>query len=471
MSSSNRKLLENLSFQSIAEFAGKGLQAIYYLYFANVIGVEGNGIYGYAMSIVIYFILIVEFGIDIYGMRTVAKDSKNVRKYVDHIFSLRLFLAFCSYSLLAVFAFLFIEQQLVRYALLILGFNIFSSALLLSWVFQGIEKMGIVAVRQVLVSLLTVVLIYIFVTESSDLLLALSIISFSLLINSIVMVVYYISKIGKINLQINKAKWKNIITAAIPIGFYSVLIMIMNNVDLTLIGSLLTNFETETGIYNAAFRITIFAIVPSIVIQNSFFPQLSRATTIEERLPLLKKYIKAIVVVGALAGVITYVYSDFLIHSLLSDEYAKSIDLMKVFAFSIFVKFINVALASTLVAWNLEKKVLYGTAFAVLFNIIVDLLMIPEYGAYGATIATIIAESTLMLVLAYNVYKQTGEMTLKYGIIILPIALVSLLPSYLYINDSVNNIVGMIALVIIYILIVNYTGFFNIFGIKKYLKK
>jgi len=471
MSSSNRKLLENLSFQSIAEFAGKGLQAIYYLYFANVIGVEGNGIYGYAMSIVVYFILIVEFGIDIYGMRAIAKDSTNVKKYVDHIFSLRLFLAFCSYSLLAIFAFVFIEKEIVRYALLILGFNIFSSALLLSWVFHGIEKMGIVAVRQVLVSLLTVLLIFIFVNDSGDTLLALSIISFSLLINSVVMVIYYIKKIGKINLQINKVRWKNIISAAVPIGFYSVLIMIMNNIDLTLIGSLLTNFETETGIYNAAFRITIFALVPSIVIQNSFFPQLSRASTREERVPLLTKYIKAIVVVGALAGVITYVYSDFLIHSLLSEQYVNSIDLMKVFAFSIYVKFINVALASTLVAWKLEKSVLYGTAFAVLFNIVVDLLLIPEYGAYGATVATIVAESTLMLVLAFRVYKQTGEMILKYALYILPLAFLSLLPSYFYINIGVNNIIGMIVLVIIYILSVNYTGFFNIFGIKKYLKK
>jgi len=471
MSFSNRKLLENLSFQSIAEFAGKGLQAIYYLYFANVIGVEGNGIYGYAMSIVVYFILIVEFGIDIYGMRSIAKDSNNVRKYVDHIFSLRLFLAFCSYSLLVVFAFLFIEKEIVRYALLILGFNIFSSALLLSWVFQGIERMGIVAVRQVLVSLLTVILIFIFVKDSGDTLLALSIISFSLLVNSIVMVIYYINKIGKIKLQFNKTRWKNIVSAAVPIGFYSVLIMIMNNVDLTLLGSLLTDFETESGIYNAAFRISIFAIVPSIVIQNSFFPQLSRSTTKDERVPLLRNYIKAIVVVGALVGVITYVYSDFLITTLLSNQYVDSIELMQIFSFSIFVKFINVALASTLVAWKLEKSVLYGTSFAVLFNTIVDLILIPDYGAYGATVATIVAETTLMLVLAYRVYKETGQIVLKFALLIIPIAVLSVLPSYFYVNSATNNIFGVLALVLIYILFVNYSGFFNIFGIKKYLKK
>jgi O-antigen/teichoic acid export membrane protein len=471
MSSSNRKLLENLSFQSIAEFAGKGLQAIYYLYFANVIGVEGNGIYGYAMSIVVFFILIVEFGIDIYGMRSIAKDSNNVRKYVDHIFSLRLFLAFISYSLLALFAFLFIDKEIVRYALLILGFNIFSSAMLLNWVFQGIEKMGIVAVRQVMVSLLTVILIFIFVHDSGDTLLALGIISFSLLINSIIMVIYYINKIGKIRLQFNKVRWKGIINAAVPIGFYSVLIMIMNNVDLTLIGSLLTDFEKESGIYNAAFRIAIFALVPSIVIQNSFFPQLSRSITKEERVPLLKKYIKAIVVVGALVGVITYVYSDFLITSLLSNEYLDSIELMQIFAFSIFVKFINVALASTLVAWKLEKSVLYGTTFAVIFNIIIDLILIPDHGAYGATIATIAAESTLMFVLGYRVYKETGQVVLKFALAVVPLALLSVIPSYYYVNSATNNILGIFVLVIIYTLVVNYSGFFNIFGIKKYLKK
>jgi O-antigen/teichoic acid export membrane protein len=247
--------------------------------------------------------------------------------------------------------------------------------------------------------------------------------------------------------------------------------MIMNNVDLTLLGSLLTDFETESGIYNAAFRISIFAIVPSIVIQNSFFPQLSRSTTKDERVPLLRKYIKAIVVVGALVGVITYVYSDFLITTLLSNQYVDSIELMQIFSFSIFVKFINVALASTLVAWKLEKSVLYGTSFAVLFNTIVDLILIPDYGAYGATVATIVAETTLMLVLAYRVYKETGQIVLKFALLIIPIAVLSVLPSYFYVNSATNNIFGVLALVLIYILFVNYSGFFNIFGIKKYLKK
>ena len=137
MSSSNRKLLENLSFQSIAEIAGKGLQAVYTIYLANVLGAEGNGVYGFATSIVAFFILFVSFGIDVYGQRELALNRENVNRNVSQIFSLRLFLAVFSYLLLIAYVVIFIDELLVKYAILILGINIFSQAILLNWVFQG----------------------------------------------------------------------------------------------------------------------------------------------------------------------------------------------------------------------------------------------------------------------------------------------------------------------------------------------
>ena len=69
--------------------------------------------------------------------------------------------------------------------------------------------------------------------------------------------------------------WKRIVKGSVPIGLFSVMVSIMNNIDLSLIGVLLTDFKYEAGIYNAAYKIVFLAIVPSIIIQNAFFPQLS----------------------------------------------------------------------------------------------------------------------------------------------------------------------------------------------------
>lgn len=470
MSSSNRKLLENLSFQGIAEFAGKGLQAIYTIYLANVIGAEGYGIFGTAASIISYFIILVSFGIDIYGTREIANDKLNLKDYVNNIFSLRLFLALVSYLVIILISIFFINDIILQSAVLILGINIFSHATLLNWVFQGIEEMGIVAVRQVLVSIISLVLIFLLVKNFDDTLTAMAVLAFSLFLNSIIVIIYYIKKYNKISIKLDPTNWKKIAKASIPIGLYSVLISIMNNIDLTLMYVLLDKYEVQSGIYNAAFRIVVFAIVPSIVIQNAFFPQLSRSKELVERVSFMTKYLKLIYVVASLTSVLTFIYSDFLISSLLTDDYQSSIPLMKLFSFSIFVVFLNVALASTLVAWKKEKMVLYGTIFAVIFNITADLLFIPTHGAYGATVATIISEITLLLVLSYNIYKLTDRFILSYMFIILPIGILSSLPAYFYLNDSFGNIIGIISTVILFVLITHFSGFFRILDIKKMLR-
>lgn len=470
MSSSNRKLLENLSFQSIAEFAGKGLQAVYTIYLANILGAEGYGIYGFASSIVSYFVLFVSFGIDVFGSREVATNKDNVESNVSHIFSLRLLLAVIAYLSLIAVVYIFIDDIVVQFAILILGVNIFSNAILLNWVFQGLERMGIIAVRTILVSGLSLVLVLLYVNSPDDTLLAMGILSFSMLLNSIVMTIFYLNKIGKIKLGYSSENWKRIAKGSIPIGLFSVMVSIMNNIDLSLIGAMLTDFKYEAGIYNAAYKIVALAIVPSIIIQNAFFPQLSRAINVDDRNRLYSKYSKAIHVIGAITAFITYFYSDFLISSLLNSEYQGSVILMKLFAFSIFIVFINVSLSSTLVAWKMEKLVVYATIYAVVMNIILDIIFIPSYGAYGATVATIIAEFTLLVALSYNLYKATNKLYITNILIVFLIGIISILPALLYINDNIGNIAGIITTVILFVLITHYSGFFRILDIKKILR-
>lgn len=470
MPSSNRKLLENLSFQSIAEFAGKGLQAVYTIYLANVLGAEGMGIYGFANSIVALFLIIVSFGLDVYGTREIASDKINIHKTVVNIFSLRLFLAIGSYLLLIIFVLFFINDIIVQFAILILGINIFSNAILLNWVFQGIEKMGIIAIRQVVVSSLSLILILLFVNNYDDSLLAFGIIAGSMLLNSVLMSIYYSKKFDKLAVKIDKQHWNKIIRASIPIGMFAILVSIMNNIDISLIYALAENSKFESGIYNATYRIVAFAIVPAVVVQNAFFPQLSRENEMQEKKHLLIKYSRLMNTVACFTGIITYFYSNFIINTILVDEYVNSIPLMKLFAFSIFIVYLNVSLSSSLVAWNGEKKVFYSTIFAVLANIIMDIILIPHYGAYGATIATVIAEYSLFLLLTYHIYKEVGVTLFLNSASVIVMGVVSVLPSYFYVDNSVGSIVGILLTLVLFVLIVHFSGYLRLLDIKKILR-
>ena len=49
-------------------------------FLARKLGADGNGIYGYTISIVTYFILFGSLGISLYGQREIAYNQKNKEK-------------------------------------------------------------------------------------------------------------------------------------------------------------------------------------------------------------------------------------------------------------------------------------------------------------------------------------------------------------------------------------------------------
>lgn len=100
--SNGKKIIENILSLSIAEFASKGLQALFYLYLARVLGKEGLGALGFAQSFTSYFILFVKLGFDTVGTRAIAKRPELLRKYVNSIISIRTILAFAVFAVLAI---------------------------------------------------------------------------------------------------------------------------------------------------------------------------------------------------------------------------------------------------------------------------------------------------------------------------------------------------------------------------------
>ena len=53
-------------------------------YLARKLGAEGNGIYGYTVSIVTYFILFGSLGISMYGQREIAYNQNEKKKEVKY---------------------------------------------------------------------------------------------------------------------------------------------------------------------------------------------------------------------------------------------------------------------------------------------------------------------------------------------------------------------------------------------------
>lgn len=113
--------------------------------------------------------LVVDQGFSAYGTREIAKDPDRTTELVTEIVTARFLFAFISYFGLALFAFVFTTDIVLRNLLLIYGASLLMLPLFLQWVFQGFDRMHFVAIAQVIRQSIFVAIIFAFVNNANDL--------------------------------------------------------------------------------------------------------------------------------------------------------------------------------------------------------------------------------------------------------------------------------------------------------------
>lgn len=472
--SNSKKIIKNIFSLSVAEFASRGLQALFYLYLARVLSPSGLGSLGFAQSFVAYFVLFVKLGFDTVGMRAIAKNPDETIKIVNSTLSIRTLLTILI-LIIYVFAVFFLIDPLSKQdfsfndklIVLIAGINILAHAYLLNWVYIGLERMKVVAVRTVMVNSLNVIAILFFVKNQNDVIIAMSILALSNLVTTIYLLAYYIKDIGKIKWEFDKKYWSKISKASLTIGITFLIITLYNNLDVTML-RLLKN-KAETGIYEAAHRILIVSIIISSVLQSSFFPQISKLKGDELGI-VLKRYRKLMFLAGSALAYLFYVYSDGLIY-VIGNEYLRTVDVLKVLSVTVILTYFNVSLFSPLVAWGHEKKLIWGNLLGLAFNLVLNLILIPKYGAIGAGIATISSELGVLVYFSYLYVKIKNNLMLGNLFISLFIAGLAFLPGIYFQNFGMNNLLSLSISFIMFIIFIFLFKIFNINEIKSVLKK
>ena len=138
-------------------------------YVARVLGVENNGIYGYTWSIVTYFVLFGSLGTAMYGQREIAYVQNNKKKQTDVFWEI-IFIKLISY-IFVIFLFYILFCINGDYAIFyrILIIELLANLVDISWFFQGNEDFGKTVIRNMIVKITGLVLIFIFVKNQNDL--------------------------------------------------------------------------------------------------------------------------------------------------------------------------------------------------------------------------------------------------------------------------------------------------------------
>lgn len=216
--------------------------------------------------------------------------------------------------------------------------------------------------------------------------------SIEYVILAILYLIMYIWRVGwfpirRCNLKYTQKLLKN----SLPLLFSTMAIMIYMKIDQIMLKELVG--PASVGIYSAAVKLCEVWYQFPVLIAGSYYPVIiaAKASNSELYYSYLQK-LYSFLIWGAIAIAIpTTIFSDWIIHNLYGNEFAKSVVILQIYAWASVFVFMGVANHKWLLIENCQKYILLTTLLGMVINIVCNMILIPLYGASGAAVASLIS--------------------------------------------------------------------------------
>lgn len=376
-------------------------------YISRVLGAENIGIYSYTLSISAYFIMFGSLGIALYGQREIAYNQKN-RKKKSIIFWEIVLLRIITMSIsITIFYFTFAcgKQYQMYYKILML--EIIGNCVDISWFFQGLEEFKKTVGRNMLVKLISIVCIFTFVKAPDDLPIYFEIYVLSILIGNISLWLYlsrYLKKIKIKELHIFR-HLKPTISLFIP----QIAIQVYTLLDRTMVGAIVSN-KSEVGYYDQGQKIIKMLLTIVTSLGTVMLPRIASTFAKGDKEKITSYMEKSFNMVFLIAfpmifGVIAV--SKAFVPVFFGQGYEKVTILMSIISpILLLIGLSNVTGTQYLLPTKKQKEFTISVVFGAIVNFILNICLIWDFGAIGASIGTVVAELAVTVVQIYFVRKD-----------------------------------------------------------------
>jgi len=349
-----------------------------------------------AHSLSIFLGIIVDFGFNISATREVAvlkDDKKMLSKYYTNILFIKTFLILISFTIL-LFIVTFIYKINVYKEVYLLSFGVvIGQALFPTWFFQGIEKMKVITIINLLSKIIFTILIFVFIKNESDYLLTpifngLGFILSGLLGFLISLKYVYISKTNFNSIiKICKESF-SLFTSNVFVSLYTSLN--------TLILGLFTT-ESLAGIYVSMEKLILAIKSVYSPLYQAIFPNIVNKKH-SQILNYVNKLIIPILFSGIVIMIFVILFAEKILEIIFNNEFITSYYLIlqilaSIAVFSSLNMLYVTLLLPALKKYNRRLKIL---VLGGLVNIIIIMPLIKLYSIYGVAISASFTEFFLL---------------------------------------------------------------------------
>ncbi|MFS0821566.1 oligosaccharide flippase family protein [Bacillus sp. 1P02SD] len=369
-------------------------------YVSRVLKPEGIGIDAYVLSIVQLFLVFAILSIPLYGSRQVAtKGNQNdTSKEFWSIYSVQLCISLLTVAIYSILVFT-IDQHKILFLVHI--FTLIASLLDISWYFIGKEKIKSVTLRNILVRVVSIIMIFTLVKDIDDLTIYVMINAITLFVGQLIMWVPLLKEVRFV-----RVKFQDVKTHIVPIlSLFIPQIMVQTYILVNRVVLGQVSGETEVGFYNQADKVVRIALGFITSLGTVLLPRMANEFA-QGNKESMKKYIQyalqfVLIITLPMTFGLMGVAPNFISWFLGSDFAPVTHLLIIISPVIFFVGLANIFGIQILVATNQENKYSISITFGAILSLIINGILVFHIASTATAIALLVAEATGALIQMY----------------------------------------------------------------------
>lgn len=423
-------LLKNTFWLSISMPVNKLLGLILLIYAARILGAAEYGKFTFALAFVSLFVIFHDFGLPAIIIREFAKEKEQKEDFYS-IFSLKILLGLGSFVLILLSSLFITSDPDIRKLILILAiFSLINGFTTIFYAFfQARQKMEYQSWLEILqFSLISGLGLYVLFNFPS-----VENLSYGYLLASAVALIsvlfFFHFKIFHLKITWRKSVWKKLLIMSWPLALTGLFGLLYSYTDSVMLGY--RGMITETGWYNAAYKIVMASLIPMGLISASFYPVLSKFfKESKEKFQSAWDYQLKIMILFALPLTVGgIILAPKIIYSFYSLDFTPSILAFQILIATAGLIFISKPFNDVMIICNQQKITFWIALFGALVNIILNLILIPKYSLYGAAWATVV--TYVLVLLTYLKYTMKLTTIRPFGFKIFSAFILAIFSSFL----------------------------------------
>lgn len=396
-------------------------------YVSRILSPSGMGKFTYITSVISYFQLFASLGINTYGIKVCAEnrdDKKKLTAIYKELMIILVITTLVSYVGIVILYFITFRNSMYESMYWISAASIFFQLIGVEWLFKAKEQYTYIAVRSFGVKVVSLILMFIFIRQSTDYVFYAAIIVFS---NGASYVLNFIKSREYVDFCTNEKLHIKRHLAPMMIFFVTNIIhLVYTNVDILMLKH--SKGDYEVGIYNASLRIESLLLAIVTALGVVVLPKLSIALKnkkYEEFNKVNSEAVNFILMLGFFLVGAFEVCAKECILVLGGEQYVDSIVILRILMPIVLIAGLaNITGVQVLIPINKERFFMISVAVGAIIDFVLNLIFLQDYGAMATAFSTLIAELIVLIMQLLYLRKleiQIFSKIIDYNIVVVGI--------------------------------------------------